>query len=319
MSHNLQQCLQGRRSIAVALLFSAFISAVPLNGNVLMASQPSGRMETGSLPVTAGNLAPAPYELRLERVPKGRQRMVLAARLERNGGLIHLPIAWRVRHVDALSGKAGEIIFSQNAPRAELLVPAGEYEVDIVYGYRHVRQRLKVLRGQKVHAIFNLNVGGVRALPEVASLGLVRNVRARQRIFALSGAAQGRLVATWDEPGRILRLASGEYRIESRFLPGNAMTRTHVRVKPGILSTIRIAAQAGMARIETGGGGKCRWALSSIGNAWRHEGAGTQTVILAPGKYVLHARCETRRSDYRFEIRAGQRKIFYPGRAILAK
>ncbi len=314
MSHNLQHRLQGRRRLGAALLFSAGLCAMGGASSLLWASQPPSTLATGSLVMPAARFAPAPYEKRIMVGRKGRQRLFLAARLEEFGGLIRLPVGWRVRRLDAISGRAGRIVFDEKTPQAELALAQGAYEVDIRYGYRHARQRITIGPGEHVHLVFNLNVGGVRTLAVVENLGVARGVRTEQKIYALSGPGKGRLVASWSQPGRILRLAAGDYRIESRFLPGNALAKTRVRVKPGILTTLKITAQAGVARIEPAGDGAGEWVLRDAEGMWKKSGSGRAVLVLAPGRYMLEMHGGAQPMVRRFAIAAGREVVLHMAR-----
>ncbi len=275
--------------------------------SLLWASQPPSTLATGSLALPAARFAPAPYEKRIMVGRKGRQRLFLAARLEEAGGLIRLPVGWRIRRVDPVSGAVGPIVYDEKVPQAEVALEEGSYEVDIRYGYRHARQRISMGPGEIVHLVFNLEVGGVRTLPVVEKLGVARGVRTEQKIYALSGPGRGRLVASWSQPGKILRLAAGDYRIESRFIPGNAMAKTRVRVKPGILSTLKITAQAGVARIAPAMGGE--WVLRDADGVWSKSGSGEAAFVLAPGRYRLEMRGQGRSVARSFTIDAGHEVI----------
>ena len=314
MTHNPQHRLQGRRKQTAALLFSAGFAALAGGGLVLAASGPADDLATGSIERPAGVLAPAPYELRIELGREGGERLWLAARLRENGGLIRLPVSWTVRAVDGLTGRAGRVVYSGDLPIADFHPGRGEYEVDVRYGYRRARQRIRILPGQQLYVTFILNVGGVRALTRLENIGPVHEVRAEQRVYALTGKGRGRLVAKSARPGRIMRLGAGDYRIESRFVPGNAIAASRVRVKPGILSSLELTARAGLARVEPAGGAdESRWMLRDADGLWRHEGRGAASIVLAPGSYVMKASIGGQRIERRFSISAGQRRVLRLG------
>ncbi len=251
--------------------------------------------------------------MRIELGREGAERLWLAARLRENGGLIRRPVSWTVRRVDPLSGAAGTFVFSADRPIADVRLPPGEYEVDVRYGYRHTRRRVRIGSGQFVAMTFNLQVGGVRVMTKLQDIGPVRDVRAEQRYFALSGKGRGRLVARTTVPGKLLRLGAGDYRIESRFRPGNARAVARVRVRPGVLSTLSITASAGWARIEPADA-RSRWLIRDAEGVWRHEGRGAASVVLAPGTYVVEMKKDGGGRVRRFSIAAGERRILRPGR-----
>ena len=75
---------------------------------------------------------------------------------------------------------------------------------------------------------FVLEVGGIRVLPRVQGLGLTA-AQTQSLVYALSGADKGKLITISKVPGEILRVKSGDYRIESRFATGNAVAVVDVQ------------------------------------------------------------------------------------------
>ena len=98
------------------------------------------------------------------------------------------------------------------------------------------------------------------------------------------------LVAITEEPGEILRLGAGSYRIESRFQPGNAQAATEVTIKPGLLSAVELDMTAGIARLDASGVGEREvyWIISdATGESLPGIPGPTADVVLKPGRYVL--------------------------------
>ncbi len=250
---------------------------------------------------------PVPCEVRVELGRRGTERLWLAARLREGGGLVRRPVSWKVRRLDVLTGEPREVVASAFVDVAEFRVPRGDYQVEVGYGYRHSLRRVHVGEGEYVSMTFILDVGGLRPFSRLENLGPVHEVRTVHRVYAVSGSGRGRLVTASAGQGELLRLGKGEYRVESRFLPGNARAVSHVKIRPGILSSLEILARAGVVRIRPLPGEKAvRWSVRDMEGPWRHEGRGEGTLVLAPGRYVLTYLHAGRRLMRRFTVDAGR-------------
>ena len=84
----------------------------------------------------------------------------------------------------------------------------------------------------------------------------------------------------------LARLEAGDYRVESRFEPGNAVAEMTVAIKPGILSSLEISHLAGLVRVEFPRSGEESFEVRAIDGdwAWRGQGPGGD-LVLAPGRY----------------------------------
>ena len=313
-SRNLQCRTKGRRRKAAALLLLSCCALWPVAALALAPGSDARKggagggaalspIVFGGAPAPRADLSEAPCEIREEITRKGRERLWLAARLRVHGGLVTRPVSWRVRKVGPLGQKAGALVASSEEPVAEYPVAPGEYEIEVRYGYRRVHRRIHVAPGRFVAVTFILQVGGLRALSVLDRIGAPPSIRVRHAVYALSGPGRARLVATSETPGAILRLGQGSYRVEARFLPGNARAEARVRIKPGILSSLQITARAGLLRIEAAG--DTPWRLRDEAGLWRTGGHGAASLVLAPGAYVLTGADGLSR---RFTIAAGQRR-----------
>ncbi len=255
-------------------------------------------------------VSPAPCEVRVELGRKGTERLWLAARLREGGGLIRRPVSWKVHRLDPLTEEPVETVAEALVDVAEFHVPKGDYLVEVGYGYRRSARRVHVGEGEYVAMTFILDVGGLRPFSRLERLGPVHDVRTVHRVYAVGAAGRGRLVTASAEQGELLRLGKGEYRVESRFLPGNARAVSHVRIRPGILSSLEILARAGVVRIRPPAAGDAvRWTIRDLQGPWRHEGRGEGTLVLAPGRYVLTYDHAGRRMSRRFTVDAGRNTV----------
>ncbi len=116
------------------------------------------------------------------------------------------------------------------------------------------------------------------------------SITADHRIYAVSGRHSGkRLTATGQ--GELARLEAGDYRVESRFEPGNAVAETTVAVRPGVLSSLEIAHLAALVRVECpGAGDEVGFEVRALGSNWSWRGrAPGGDLVLAPGRYEARA------------------------------
>ncbi len=313
-AHSLQHRLSGRRRTAT----TPFLSLCALLLMILTAAWPSGVAHSAmpgqerdlnlrAAPVKSGfRVSPVPCEVRVELGRKGAERLWLAARLRENGGLIRRPVSWKVYRLDSLTGEPSEAMAEALVDVAEFRVPQGDYLIAVTYGYRHGTRRIHVGEGEYVAVTFILDVGGLRPFSRLERIGPVHGVRTVHRVYAIGGAGSGQLVTASAGQGELLRLGKGEYRVESRFLPGNARAVSRVRVRPGILSSLEILARAGVARIRPLPEERnVRWRVRDMEGAWSHAGQGEGTVVLAPGRYILTYRKGRRQVTRHFTVKAG--------------
>jgi hypothetical protein len=241
-------------------------------------------------------------EVRIELTRPGTEGLTFNARLSEDGGLINRPISWQVK---ALSG---ETLFTRDADMAELPAEPGDYVVEASYGTVKVERKVTLLAGERLSVTFVLNAGGLRVLPKLKQLGLPA-ARPFTSVFKTSGVDGGTLVAITEEPGELLRLGAGSYRIESRFQPGNAEAITEVTVKPGLMSAVEIDMTAGIARLDASGAGEREiyWVITDAQGQKLPAIAGpTADVVLKPGHYMLSTRIDGAEKTSAFTIELGR-------------
>lgn len=280
---------RGHRLRAAAVLAALALAL----GLLAKPSLPEAASPTSD-PMITGSITPPPavadHELRIEFTREGAEGLELAARLDATGSLVTRPVLWAVKRAIGGSTAAGELVFSGEAPVAELKLHPGEYRVEATYGLAHIVQEVAIHPGQWVGVTLILQVGGVRALSLVEDQNVPTSITAAHRIYAVSGRRSGqRLTATGQ--GELARLQAGDYRVESRFEPGNAVAEATVAVKPGVLSSLEIAHLAGLVRVELRGAADDEgFEVRDLGSnwAWRGRGSGGD-LVLAPGRYEARA------------------------------
>lgn len=241
-------------------------------------------------------------EIRIELTRPGQEGIFLNARLSEEGGLITLPISWRVKRF------GGETLLNRDGDFAEIPAEPGDYIIAARYGMIEVERKLTLLEGQRLGVTFVLNAGGLRILPKLQQIGLPE-ARPFTSIYKASGIDGGSLVAITDEPGEILRVGAGAYRIESRFQPGNASAMTEVTVKPGLLSAVEIDMSAGIARLAAPGreDSEVIWFITDAkGEALPGVPGPAADVVLKPGRYKLRTRIDGSEKSSAFTIEPGK-------------
>jgi hypothetical protein len=300
---------QSRRRIAAALLLSAVVVTIAALASL---AEPQAASPDGASPLITGTVAPvapavADHELRIEFTRAGAEGLELAARLDEAGGLVTRPVRWTVRRALAGRAEAGEPVFTAEAPVADLNLQPGEYRVEANYGLAHLVHEVAIHPGQWVGITLILNVGGMRALSLVQDQDVPTTISAAHRVYALSGRYAGqRLTATGQ--GELVRLEAGDYRVESRFAPGNAVTETTVEIKPGVLSSLEIAHLAGLVRVafsRSNGGERFEVRHLDSNWSWRGEAPGGD-LVLAPGRYEARALTDNQSHTVSFEVASGQ-------------
>jgi hypothetical protein len=278
------QALKGHRQRAMTLLiFMCCLLALPQHPGAATSPADSD-LATGSLP-----LPEAPYHQRAFVAKAGMEGFELAARLREGGSLIARSINWRVYRLLTAADGGGELVFEGDTPIADFLSQPGEYRIDIQYGLARFSRVIALEAQQRLSVVFNLDIGGLRVLSRLAAPPPTI-FQTNHRIYSLSGAGRMHLVAENAVPGELLRLPAGRYRIESKLLPGNAVARSDVLVKPGMLSAVEVDHKAGIASLALEGSAPANvtWQiLDRSGRVAAKTEGRTRDVILAPGTYQV--------------------------------
>jgi hypothetical protein len=295
------EAVEGRRRLAMAFSFLAIAAfATPAHAAANGAYSPE----------ITGSLTPAEpaYEQREFTARPGLEAIELAARLRENGGLVTLPVSWRIyRLIGGITG--GEEVFRADAPQAEAAVPPGDYRIDIDYGLAQFSRLVTLDSQRRLSLIFNLNTGGIRVLSRVTIEPPTAGFATAHRLFALSGRNRARLVAKNAKPGELLRLPAGTYRVESELTPGNAVAHAEVDVKPGMLSAVEIDHQAGVVRLGLAKPlhhGFTWQVIDARGRIAAEAAATSLNVVLTPGRYQARATSGEVTFSSEFTVAAGR-------------
>jgi hypothetical protein len=285
---------QGRRKDS-ALIAAVLAAALLVSGQPVLSATTAS--ETSAIETISG---PRPV-ISTDAVAVGEEAIELSASLEEGGGLIQLPIRWTV------TKSTGEAVFDRNEPLSAQRLAPGEYIAEARYGAVLAKSPVTIPEAGAVRINFILNAGALRILPRLK--GLAATLPSEARIVPLDGPRKGALLATYTNPGEVLRVPAGTYRIESRFVGGNAIASTEVRVKPGLLSAVEFDHIAGIAKLQFAGAASstATWQVKDADRAEVVTLEGMEaTVALRPGSYVASVNVAGQFFTEQFSIAAGE-------------
>jgi hypothetical protein len=296
LSRCISQTLAKGQHLGVALVFSLLAGAAmaPVHAGLTV----EGEVTPAAL--VTGSVRPLSvrHELRIALTRQGTESIELAARLSEESGIITLPIAWTIR-------RGGDTVFHDAAPVVDRVIEPGDYVVEAAYGTVRVAQSVTVLAGQSIGLTLILNVGGMRALAMVKDIPPIEGIASSYDIY---DEMSGRLVGRSREAGEVIRLRSGKYLVESRLIPGNTVARSNIVVKPGILSSLEIRHEAGVAAVDLAD--RMPWTIRDPSTTWTASGQGRQdAVVLAPGIYEFETGSPGHERVVSFTITAGERRV----------
>jgi hypothetical protein len=244
------------------------------------------------------------HEVAISVVDPGKEAISLVARLTAISTHIARDVAWQVRN------EAGELLLNATSNELESPLQPGLYVVEAQYGAVAVRETVRLTPGNSVAVNFVLNAGGLRVLPALKGLPTT-DLKSKTFVYALAGIDKGKLVAHSEEPGELLKLPAGVYRVESRMGSGNATAVTDVRIRPGKMSAVEVTHQAGLARLNFVGSpeAKVRWDVRPIdGKTLTSLDGLTHKLALKPGTYLAEAHVSGEILTAKFSIVAGEER-----------
>lgn len=282
---------KGRRLTAVAFTFLGLLFAIN-NYAAAAIGTSMDQITTGSVPSKAEN-----YELRISDAPVGRESIELAARLKADGGLIRRPVKWRIREKPAGLIATGPYLLDENTPTATAHLMPGVYEIEITYDLARMTHVVNIPDGKNIGLTFILNVGAVRPL----------TISAKAATHAIYTSDGDRLIRDNIAQGEIVRLSSGNYRIESRISGSNSTAFTNVQIKPGILTSLELEHQAGIAEFVSLTSSRIsKWQIRANSSDWQITGTGMPGKhLLKPGSYIFSAIINNRQIIKKLQLRSG--------------
>jgi hypothetical protein len=258
---------------------------------------------TGTAPIQ-----PA-YDAAIQIVDQGNEGLQLSARLAEDSEPLQQGMSWKV--IDA----TGVTVAETEAAIIQVPLQPGSYHILATYGSAVYRREIELPPGQRLSLGFLLNAGAIRILATVEGLSLERP--ATNLIYAASGAEKGKLVTVSRNPGEVLRLASGKYRLESRLEPGNAVLVTDVDVRPGTMSSLNVAHNAGLLRVNYAGASTAEvsWqVLTPEGQLLLQLQGAKASALLRPGDYLIEMLAAGKVFRQQVELLAGDERYLTLGR-----
>ncbi len=280
--------------LAPALVAALFLSTATAQA----ATQNPISSTSGSNEITL----PATGEWAVTTVPTGQETLELSALYSANSSARIDNIYWKISDQDQA------LIYDKTASAVTVPLKPGEYHVEAVFGSTHLEEVINVQTGTKTGMRFVMNAGALRVLPRVKGVDQL-GIASISKIYAVSGIEKGKLIATSNRPGEVLNVAEGAYRIESKFVSGNALVVTDVNVKAGYTSAVNIDHIAGLAKLNVAGNAEreVHWQIiDDNGNAMPAFTSVAAEVILKPGHYFAEAKLGDQNLKSDFQIAAGQ-------------
>jgi hypothetical protein len=260
------------------------------------------RLALAAILLVFGPVMATAQPVAVEVVKPGREGLELTARLTEDGGLITRDIAWTIRAAD------GEILFASETGSVDISLPPGDYTVEAAYGAAIEAHTVSVPERVRLMVSFILKAGGLRIDVGMGETAFPA-ARPQLRVFALGSSGTGRLVASGEAGGGIIRLPEGRYRVESQAAEGNALAVADVTVKAGRLSTLAITHRAGLARLAFVGSpsAEVRWDVEDAGGTLVASETGLgANLVLVPGTYTARAAVGPELLTATFAITAGK-------------
>lgn len=227
-------------------------------------------------------LAETAHSIAIELVRPGREGLELSARLTADGQQLQQNIAWNIRSAD------GQTVYDGRDGVVDVSLAPGDYVVDATYGASVLEKLVSLPAATRLKVSFVLDAGGLKVEPLLGGAA-VPAAAARVRVFSVDGDT---LVASNVEPGEIIRLPAGRYRVESQVSSGNAKAVAEVRVQAGRVASVTFAHKAGLARLAFVGapGAAVRWEVADgSGRAIAMREGINANVTLLPGTYTARA------------------------------
>jgi hypothetical protein len=244
------------------------------------------------------------HEVSISVVDPGKEGLSLVARLTTLSTHIARDVAWQVRN------EQGELLLNATANELQSPLAPGLYVVEAQYGAVAVRETVRLTQGNSVAVNFVLNAGGLRVLPSLKGLAAT-GLKSKTFVYALAGIDKGKLVTHTEEPGELLKLPAGVYRVESRIGDGNTTAVTDVRIRPGKMSAVEVTHQAGLARLNFVGSPQAHvtWDIRAIeGEKLTSLEGLTHKLALKPGTYLAEAHVNGEILTAKFKITAGEER-----------
>ena len=234
-------------------------------------------------------------------VNAGDESLELSSRFSQNGNVYVEGVDW------TLKTQSGEVIYHSLATTTDIKVQPGSYEVIAAYGTVKIDEAVNVPAQTKLSVNFVLNAGALRILPRLNGLR-GEQIESAAKIFALNGPQNGKLITTSHQPGQLIKLAAGSYRIETQFADSNVVAVTDVDVKPGIMRSVDVDHHAGLAHFSVlHAAENIEWrVMPDQGDELALSNPSDPMAVLKPGHYTAEAKIGDHILKQSFVVEDGQ-------------
>jgi hypothetical protein len=268
-------------------LVAFFVSSQHVHANVGSPDQPVSPKVAGHLPAT----------IALSAAAAGEEKLELSGRLTQNATNYADSIDWILKSPD------GQTLFVGAAQILSLPLKPGHYDVIAQYGNVSFTENITLPANTSVAVNFALEAGALRIAPHLSDES-ASSLAAATNVYALSGVAAGQLAASSVTPGEIIKLAAGNYRVETRFQQGNVEASTNVEVKAGIMRAVDLTLHGSAVDLPALSADES-WTISNASGDKLTLAPGVNEAALKPGAYSAETKVGSRMLTKSFVVQDG--------------
>jgi hypothetical protein len=243
----------------------------------------------------------APETTAISSVNEGEESLELSSRFSQDGNAYVEGVDWTVK------SQSGDVIYHSLGMTVDLKVSPGAYEVIATYGTVKIDEAVNVPAQTKLAINFVLNAGALRVLPRLKGIS-GEQVISTAKIFRVNGPQNGRLITTSHQPGQLIKLSAGSYRIETQFADSNVVAITDIDVKSGIMRSVDVDHHAGLAHFSVlHAADNIEWLVKADqGEEIALSNPSDPMAILKPGHYLAQAKIGNQTLQQSFIVKDGQ-------------
>ena len=244
----------------------------------------------------------------------GKQGIALKAQISASLKTIERKVHWSVYKIDDAAKNKWRKVAEKNAPTASFDLKQGDYVVRSGFGHANAAIMVSVEPGKIADATVIFNAGGLRIRPSLAFLDIPKDKTTTLSLIKL-GTPEDKQVVTDIAAEKIIRLNAGTYELTSQFGSVNAITKTQIIIKPGLLTDVEINHKAALVsfKLAAKAGGEAiapaSWRLlSKDGALLKKTSTLSPSHILAPGDYKITAIRGSKSYTSTFSLNIGETK-----------
>jgi len=244
----------------------------------------------------------------------GKQGIALKAQISASLKTIERKVQWSVYKIDDAAKNKWRKVAEKNAPTASFDLKQGDYVVRSGFGHANAAIMVSVEPGKIADATVIFNAGGLRIRPSLAFLDIPKDKSTTLSLIRL-GTPKDNEVVTDIVAEKIIRLNAGTYELTSQFGSVNAITKTQIIIKPGLLTDVEINHKAALVnfKLAAKAGGEAiapaSWhLLSKTGALLKKTSTLSPSHILAPGDYKITAIRGSKSYTSTFSLNIGETK-----------